>query len=157
MTLEYDERDTVPAADPGVGSPRAPASERSPASATTTRLMTQAFLDNDYARALALAENVLARQPGDVMAVAIAKECRAMQNLASSIPVRAVSWDDRVDVGADGVAASILSLVDGRANVTEIADRAEASGLGPGEAVRRIEELVETGVLRLVLAGEAGL
>ena len=62
-----------------------------------------------------------------------------------------------VDADADGVAASILSLVDGRANVAEIADLAESSGLGPGEALRRIEELVETGVLRLVPADEAML
>lgn len=78
-----------------------------------------------------------------------------MRDLTSSIPVRAIMWDDRVDAEADGVAASILSLVDGHSSVSEIADLAEASGLGPGVALRRIEELVETGVLRLVPADEA--
>ena len=78
-----------------------------------------------------------------------------MRDLSSSIPVRAVMWDERVDAHADAVAASILSLVDGRSSVAEIADLAESSGLGPGEALRRIEEFVENGVLRLVPADEA--
>jgi hypothetical protein len=152
MSQRDEERDTVPVAEPL--STRSSTSEPPP-STTTTRQMTQAFLDSDYPRAAALAETVLADQPGDVMATAIAKECRAMRDLASSIPVRAVMWDDRVDADADGVAASILSFVDGRTSVAEIADLAESSGLGPGEALRRIEEFIETGVLRLVPADEA--
>ncbi len=157
MSERDDERDTVPVAERLP--PASSGGERGPASAsantTTTRQMTQAFLDSDYPRAAALAETVLAEQPGDVMATAIAKECRAMRDLASSIPVRAVMWDERVDADADGVAASILSLVDGRTSVSEIAELAESSGLGPGEALRRIEEFIETGVLRLVPADEA--
>jgi hypothetical protein len=152
MSERDEERDTVPAADASSAAPST--SDRPPASTTTTRQMTQAFLDSDYPRAAALAESVLSELPGDVMATAIAKECRAMRDLSSSIPVRAVMWDDRVDADADGVAASILSFVDGRTSVAEIADLAESSGLVPGEALRRIEEFVETGVLRLVPADE---
>jgi hypothetical protein len=155
MHHSEDDRDTVPAAEP-LPLSTSP-SERSAASTTAQRQMTQAFLDSDYPRALEIAQGVLAEQPGDVMAAAIAKECRAIRDLTSSIPVRAIMWDDRVDADADGVAASILSLVDGRSSVSEIADLAESSGLGPGEALRRIEELVETGVLRLVPADEAVL
>ncbi len=159
MSEREEDRDTVPVADGlgSVGGSGVGASARAsePPTSSTTRQMTQAFLDSDYPRALVLAETVLSSQPGDVMATAIAKECRAMRDLTSSIPVRAVMWDDRVDANADGVAASILSLVDGRSSVAEIADLAESSGLGPGEALRRIEEFIETGVLRLVPADEA--
>jgi CRP-like cAMP-binding protein len=80
------------------------------------------------------------------MAEAIAKECGTMNKLAASIPVRVAMWDDRVDATEDGVAASILSLVDGRATVAEIA---EQSGLAPAEAVKLIEDFVASGVLRL--------
>jgi hypothetical protein len=146
------ERDTVPAEAPPGGDARP---TDPPPSNTTTRQMTQAFLDSDYPRALELAESVLASLPGDVMASAIAKECRAMRDLTSSIPVRSVTWDERVDAEEDGVAASLLSLVDGRTSVGEIAELAEASGLTTGDALKRIEEFVQNGILRLVPADEA--
>jgi hypothetical protein len=112
----------------------------------TAREMARAFLDSNYPRALELAHAVLVDEPGDVMAEAIAKECGAMNKVASSIPVRVTLWDDRVDASEDGVAASVLSLVDGRTTVAEIA---EQSGLAPAEAVRLIEEFVASGILRL--------
>jgi hypothetical protein len=116
------------------------------ASTATARDMARAFLDSDYPRALSLARVVLTESPGDVMAEAIAKECGIMHKLAMSIPVRVALWDDRVDATEDGVAASLLSLVDGRTSVAEIAAQ---SGLAPAEAVRLIEEFVASGLLRL--------
>jgi CRP-like cAMP-binding protein len=113
---------------------------------STAREMARAFLDSDYPRALALAHAVLAEAPGDAMAAAVAKECGTRNELASSIPVRVAMLDDRVDADEDAVAASVLSLVDGRTTVAEIA---EASGLSPAEAVRLIEDFVACGVLRL--------
>jgi CRP-like cAMP-binding protein len=143
-----DLEDDSPAEDTGEMTPlrSITAPTRLVSHGSTAREMARAFLDSDYPRALELARAVLAEAPGDVMAEAIAKECGVMNQLAASIPVRVALWDDRVDANEDAVAASVLSLVDGRTTVAEIA---EQSGLAPAEAVRLIEEFVANGVLRL--------
>jgi hypothetical protein len=112
--------------------------------------MTRCFLTSDYPTALTFAELILYDVPEHPLASAIAFECRALLARGSSVPVRTASQGN-IDP-SDPRTSQLLTLVDGRSTLAEIA---KASDLAPLEALRLIDEFVAIGVLRIEPAGAA--
>jgi hypothetical protein len=107
------------------------------------------FLGSDYAPALALAEELLARHPHDPMIGAIVHECRAALEARFSVPVLSVppaEIADRSGEEIDSRSAWILSRIDGTATIQEVADM---GGMQMEDVLALLERFVAMGVLTL--------
>lgn len=114
-----------------------------------TREVYRRFLASEYASALDLAEQLLAQGHEDSMLVSIARECQAALNKRSSIP--AVSAEPGMiahlaEGDVDPRAASIVSTVDGRMTIEQVA---EMSGMPLDDVVGLLERFVAMGVITL--------
>lgn len=137
--------------------PYVPVSTEDPTSPTlslddrgdVTREVYRRFLASEYAPALELAETLLAAGHDDSMLTSIARECRAALDTRSSIP--AVSADPGmvahlVEGDVDPRAAAIVSRVDGRMTIEQVA---EMSGMPLDDVVGLLERFVAMGVITL--------
>lgn len=107
------------------------------------------FLASDYAPALALADELISRGEDDGMLVAIARECRAAITTRSSVPVISAAPEmltHLVDGDIDTRAPSVLSRVDGRMTIEEVA---QMTGVPLDDVLGLLERFVAMGVLTL--------
>jgi hypothetical protein len=134
----------------GLGAPEA-APERPRAG---PEQMQECYAVGDFSRALAIAEEILARSPDDVGARRCAQNCRDVltQMFAARIGpldqvISVVISPDEVQwLTLDHRAGFLLSLVDGQSTVDEILD---ISGMTRLDALKIIFDLTERQVVRL--------
>lgn len=118
------------------------------------------FFSADYVAALALAEDLVARDPTDVSAKDFAFECRRMLERAFAGRIGSLDQVPRLAVGLhrlrgrslDHHAGFLLSRVDGVSTLEVLLD---VSAMPRLDALRLVAKLVDDGILRLEKGGGA--
>ncbi|MGH7439299.1 MAG: hypothetical protein ACRENE_26735 [Polyangiaceae bacterium] len=154
----HEPHDTLPPRSeppPLPASVRAPASERSPADAELATRMIERLAAGDYEASRMAAEALLARLPCDPDALDCAEMSRtALRDLytgrlGGSLD-RAPGAVDRQalarQISLDAITAFVVSSIDGRATLGEIAF---SGGAAPEDALRALSELYVRGVIAL--------
>lgn len=122
--------------------------------------LAEKFFSADYFAALALAEDLVARDPTDASAKDFADECRRMLERAfagrigslEQVPSLAIALHGLRGRSLDHQAGFLLSCVDGVSTLEVLLDLSAMPRL---DALRLVARLVEGGILRLEKGGGA--
>jgi hypothetical protein len=155
--VERQERPTLPAPSELSTSGTRPRAHRRASSDELQRIrldLIDRYSAGDYAAALALAEDLQARNADDLSASSFAKDCRKqledgyVKRLGSleRVPVLAISMPELQKRSLDHKAGFLLSRVDGQSSVEVLLDLV---AMPRAEALRILVDLVGGGILQI--------
>jgi hypothetical protein len=123
---------------------------------TLGRSMYGSYLESDYPRALGIAERLLEADPDHKLAELVAARCRARLARSDDAPLHPSSVlrlkampNVALGMAIEPVAAFVLEHLDG---VIDAATVAELTGLPRDEALERLHELLDLGLVEVVSA-----